>query len=247
MHLKTVLLTRPPGSNESLADLFRADGLSPIVRPLIELVKKPVDQEMKRISLDLDHYDKIIFVSKSSVSFGLPLLENYWPQWPSRLQWFSVGPGTAEALSHYSVVASFPSLAGSEGLLALAGLQEVAGQQILIVRGAGGRELLGRSLGGSGASVTYLETYRRLLLQHDFSNLVQGTIVILTSAEILENFTSLSSNNLRGYHAVVPSSRLEQIARTHFFRGVTNAGGASDEALYDAVIKVINSSGKANE
>jgi hypothetical protein len=28
---------------------------------------------------------------------------------------------------------------------------------------------------------------------------------------------------------------------------VTNAGGASDEALYDAVIKVINTSGKANE
>ena len=247
MHLKTILLTRPPGANKSLADLFRADGLLPVVRPLIELAEKPLDLEMKRIALDLDRYDKIIFVSKSSVSFGLPLLENHWPQWPISLEWFSVGRGTAEALSQYGVVASFPDLAGSEGLLALAGLQKVAGEQILIVRGAGGRELLGRSLGESGASVTYLETYRRQLLQHDFSNLPVSTIVVLTSAEILENFTSLSSNSLRGYHAVVPSSRLEQIARTHFFQGVTNAGGASDEALYDAVIKVINTSGKANE
>jgi len=244
--LKTVLLTRPPGANESLAALLRVDGLSPIARPLIELVKKPVDRQMKRISLDLKRYDKIIFVSKSSVSFGLPLLQNYWPRWPINLEWFSVGQATAEALSQYGVVASFPVLAGSEGLLASAGLQKVAGEQILIVRGAGGRELLGRSLGESGASVTYLETYRRLLLQPDFSNLAPGTIVILTSAEMLANFTSLSGNSLRGYHAVVPSARLEKIARTFVFQGVTNAGGASDEALYDAVIKVINSSGKTN-
>ena len=244
MHLKTVLLTRPPGANESLAGMLRAEGFFSIVRPLIELVEKPADREMKRIFLDLDRYDKIIFVSKSSVSFGLPLLENYWPQWPPSLKWFSVGRGTATALSHYGVVASFPDLAGSEGLLALAGLQEVTGEQILIVRGTGGRELLGQSLGESGASVTYLETYRRLLLQHDFSNLVPGTIVILTSAEILENFASLTGDSLLNYHTVVPSSRLEEIARTYAFQGVTNAGGASDEALYDAVIRVTKSSGK---
>ena len=247
MHLKIVLLTRPAGANEALSSLLRAYGLTSVVRPLIELVVKPVDREMKRISLDLDHYDKIIFVSKSSVSFGLPLLETYWPQWPISPEWFSVGPGTAEALRQYGVVASSPDLAGSEGLLALAGMQEVEGEQILIVRGVGGRELLGRSLGEAGASVTYLETYRRKLLKHDFSNLVSGTIVILTSAEILENFASLCGDSLRGYHAVVPSSRLEQIARTYVFQGVTNAGGASDKALYDAVIEVINSSGKANE
>ena len=246
MHLKTVLLTRPPGANESLAVLLRAFGLAPIICPLIELLEKPVDQEMKRISLDLDRYDKIIFVSKSSVSFGLPLLANHWPQWPISLEWFSVGQGTAEALSQYGVVASFPDLAGSEGLLALAGLQKVAGEQILIVRGAGGRELLGRSLGESGASVTYFETYWRRLRHHDFSNLVLGTIVILTSAEILENFVSQSAGRLREYHVVVPSSRLEEIAQSYGFQQVTNAGGASDEALYDAVIKVIDTTGKAN-
>ena len=81
MHLKTILLTRPPGENESLADLLRLEGLSPIIHPLIELAEKPVDPEMKRIALDLDRYDKVIFVSKSSVRFGLPILENYWPQW----------------------------------------------------------------------------------------------------------------------------------------------------------------------
>ena len=64
MHVKTILLTRPSGVNKPLADLFHAEGLSPIVRPLIELVEKAVDQEMKQIALDLDRYDKIIFVSK---------------------------------------------------------------------------------------------------------------------------------------------------------------------------------------
>jgi uroporphyrinogen-III synthase len=247
MHLKTILLTRPPGENESLADLLRADDLSPVVRPLIELIEKPVDPAMKQIALDLDRYDKIIFVSKGSVRFGLPLLENYWPQWPIRLGWFTVGPGTAESLKQYGVVASFPTLAGSEGLLALAGLQEVTGRQVLIVRGTGGRELLGQSLGESGASVTYLETYSRLPLQHDFSDLIAGSIVVLTSAEIMENFASLIGDRLPEYHAVLPSSRLEEIARTHAFQSVTNAGGASDEALYDAVMKAVNTSGNANE
>ena len=45
----------------------------------------------------------------------------------------------------------------------------------------------------------------------------------------------------------MPSSRLEEIAGNYDFQGVTNAGGASDEALYDAVTKVISSSGKENE
>ena len=247
MHVKTILLTRPSGVNKPLADLFHAEGLSPIVRPLIELVEKAVDQEMKQIALDLDRYHKIIFVSKASVRFGLPILEKYWPQWPLSIEWFAVGQGTAAELKQQGVVASFPNLAGSEGLLALSGLQAVAGERILIVRGAGGRELLAQSLVESGASVAYLETYQRLPLRHDFSDLLAGSIVILTSAEILENFTSLCGENMHEYHAVVPSSRLEGIARSHVFKGVTNAGGASVEALYDAVIKVINTSGKANE
>ncbi|MGV0035349.1 MAG: uroporphyrinogen-III synthase [Candidatus Azotimanducaceae bacterium WSBS_2022_MAG_OTU7] len=247
MHLKTIQLTRPPGENESLAALLRAEGLSPIIRPLIELVATPVDPEMKQISLELDRYDKIIFVSKSSVRFGLPLLENYWPQWPTNLEWFSVGAGTAETLKPYGVAVSFPALAGSEGLLALDGLQDVAGQQVLIVRGIGGRELLGQSLGKSGASVTYLEAYRRVLLGHDFSDLAAGSIVILTSAEILENFAASVGSRLNEYHVVVPSSRLVEIARTHDFCGLTNAGGASDEALYDAVMKAVNTLGSANE
>ena len=81
--------------------------------------------------------------------------------------------------------------AGSEGLLELSGMKQVAGEQILIVRGRGGRELLSQSLIKAGASVTYLETYLRRSLRRDLSSLTAGTIVILTSAEILENFVFL--------------------------------------------------------
>ena len=68
MHVKTVLLTRPPGENESLADLLLAQGLFPVIRPLIELSEKPIDSDMKGIALDLDRYDKIIFVSNCTCS-----------------------------------------------------------------------------------------------------------------------------------------------------------------------------------
>ena len=206
---------------------------------------------MKNIALDLDHYDGVIFVSKASVRFGLPVLEDYWPQWPVALDWFAVGPGTALALNDVGLIVSYPQVPGSEGLLAMEGLKEVRGKNILIVRGNGGRELLGESLRESGASVTYLEAYDRTPLECDFSDLTPGSIVILTSAEIMENFVEQiadkAAEKMRKYHTVVPSARLAELAKVHAFGRVTNAGGASDEALYDAVMKAANTSGSVNE
>ena len=126
-------------------------------------------------------------------------------------------------------------------------MKGVAGEQILIVRGKGGRELLGQSLIKAGASVTYLETYFRRLLPLDFSNLTAGTIVILTSAEILENFASLAGNRLSQFYAIVPSSRLVDLAKMRGFLGVANSSGASITALYDAVKAIVNAFGKVNE
>ena len=244
---KTVLLTRPSGENEALAELLAVDGLLPIVEPMIKLVGKRTDAVTKKISSELDRYNKIIFVSKGAVRFGLPVLEDRWKKWPSALEWFSVGMGTAQELKGWGVFSRFPSDAGTEGLLELPSMKGVAGEQILIVRGKGGRELLGQSLIKAGASVTYLETYFRRLLPLDFSNLTAGTIVILTSAEILENFASLAGNRLSQFYAIVPSSRLVDLAKMRGFLGVANSSGASITALYDAVKAIVNAFGKVNE
>ena len=50
----------------------------------------------------------------------------------------------------------------SEGLIALAALQNVARKNVLIIRGDGGRELIAEKLSDRGASVHYFESYRRV-------------------------------------------------------------------------------------
>ncbi len=234
-----VVLTRPEGDNESLAERFEAPVL---VRPLIKLSALPVTEDVKRIALELDRYDAIIFISKSAVLFGMEILDQYWPQWPVALSWFSVGSGTAGELDKFGVKARFPDRPGSEGLLALEELSEPEGQKVLIVRGKGGRELLAGELKARGAEVEYLEIYEREPIRHEWDQLLDPEIthvVVLTSGEIAEQFTQQADDLLRQCIAIVPSTRVEELASVAPYLKVVNAGGASDQALYDAVLSVL--------
>ena len=62
------------------------------------------------------------------------------------INWFAVGFGTSLVLSDHGIKADYPTVAGSEGLLELSGLQKVKDLKVLIVRGVGGRELLAAEL-----------------------------------------------------------------------------------------------------
>lgn len=235
----SILLTRPAGENETLATHLAALRDDVVICPLIELSPIPVDESLKQAAMNLDHNDLIVFVSKSGVRFAMPLLDQYWPQWPAALVWLAVGAGTAHALEPYGVRAKCPDVAGSEGLLELPELGSVTGRQVVIVRGRGGRELLGNELIRRGATVNYLEVYERILLQEQQLVLAPpGSCVVLTSAEILENFCGQVGDRVVDFSAIVPSARIADIAGKAGFRRVENAGGASDQALYDAVLRL---------
>lgn len=231
-----VLLTRPSGENDGLASMLRSKSCQVTVRPMIEVSAVNLSAEMKQALMNFDDHDKVIFVSKSSVRFGLPLLDAYWPQWPLRLEWFAVGPGTAGALGQFQVQASFPDVAGSEGLLKE--LKSVSGQNVLIVRGQGGRELLGDQLKDRGARVSYLEVYHRTNVEHDDIDLLPAnTTVVLTSVGILDSFCPQVGGRVSEFIAIVPSGRIAEIALERGFSRVKNAAGASDQALYDSIFQ----------
>ena len=229
-----VVLTRPEGENEGLRQ--RLSAFDVVVLPLIELLALPLDEATRKTAMDLDLFDEIVFVSKSAVRFSMPYLERYWPQWPLKPRWLAVGSGTAEALESHNITAGFPDLAGSEGLLRLQALQEVGGHRVLISRGRGGRELLADELTGRGAVVEYLETYeRRSVVQPELRELAAGSTLVVTSSEILQTAVSQLRGRQKTMHVVVPSERIETLARDSGFAQVVNARGASEQALYDAV------------
>lgn len=215
------------------------------IRPLIEItgLDDPGQQQKQQV-IDLDHYDHIIFVSKSAVRFGMPLLEAYWPQWPVALKWYAVGQGTASELADHDVRAAFPERPGSEGLLQLASLLEVKDDRVLIVRGVGGRDLLADTLAGRGARVDYLEIYQRQALRYpDWDQWPQAGhegVLVITSLGVLESFLEQFEGDPTSLSVVTVSQRISDVARTAGFHQVLNAGGASDQALYDAISDVLN-------
>jgi uroporphyrinogen-III synthase len=160
---RVVLVTRPAGQGEHLADRVRAAGGEAFLFPTLAI--EPVAPSAHAIAL-LRHphaFSWAVFVSANAVAHGLPHLPAA-GTWPPGLRAAAVGAGTAAALRGRGVPQVLAPTAGadSESLLALPALQEVSGQRVLVFRGVGGRELLGDILRARGADVEYVECYRRV-------------------------------------------------------------------------------------
>ncbi|MGP8846919.1 uroporphyrinogen-III synthase, partial [Enterobacter hormaechei] len=80
----------------------------------------------------------------------------------------------------------------SEVLLQLPELQNIAGKRALILRGNGGRELIGETLTARGADVDFCECYQRSAKYYDGAEEAMRwqsrgvTTVVVTSGEMLQ-------------------------------------------------------------
>ena len=203
--------------------------------------------------LALDHYQKLIFVSQNAVHYGLAAIDRYWPQWPQPMATFAVGATTARLLAdNLGVIDSAvqaPEVGmNSEALLALAPLQTIAGEKILIFRGLGGRPYLGEQLQQRGAQVDYVALYRRVCPPSwDTSSLCplkQSTkipIITVHSGESLANLCSLVGQDdlhwLQQQSLLVPGTRVAKQAAERGFQHIITAENATHnsmvETLYD--------------
>jgi uroporphyrinogen-III synthase len=191
---------------------------------------------------DLDLYQHVIFISGNAVRFGMALVEDCWPQLPVELNWYAIGAATAALLEPYGVEALTPgSDMSSEGLLAVSELQSVRGERVLIVKGEGGRDTLGRVLTRRGALVDELDCYRR-----EIPNLPRGSlaanlaswgidVILLSSGEGLTNLQLLLSpaetSNVKQLCLIVPSQRVARMALDAGFDQIVTAENASDAAV----------------
>jgi uroporphyrinogen-III synthase len=226
----------------------------------MELVVRPI----KNCMLNLDLYQKIIFVSQNAVEYGMEWIENYWPQIPVKIDFFAVGETTANLLREYGV--SVQDLAEttqgnmtSESLLSATGLQEVDGDKILILRGIGGRGHLAEELRKRGAKVEYCEVYEREVPAQAKTQLLEwlrelqgSALMAFHSGETLHNFQQLMSEiadeiklDLQNFYGnlsvVIPSARLEREALSSGFAHCILAANATDEAMTEAVKHYIRS------
>jgi uroporphyrinogen-III synthase len=230
-----VLLTRQEGFNDGLATLLRNAGFDVLERPVLEVVALSLDEAGMQAVKTLNQYDRVIFISRNAVSFGMQILGRVWPQLP-RVDWCAVGQQTADELRKHGVEARAPEQPGSDHLVD--GLDWTDVHRTLIVRGLGGLERLRTRLAEMNIGVDYLEVYQRQARHYSglASELTAVDIMVLFSGEALESIcTSLEQPELAKLTIVVPSERVKLMASALGLDKVVVAGGLSDVSLFTTV------------
>ncbi|SEM58844.1 uroporphyrinogen-III synthase [Pseudomonas sp. ok272] len=242
-----LLLTRPADDSAALARFLAEQGVFSASLPLLEIAPLPVTDAMRQVIRSLDRYCAVIVVSKPAARIGLELVEQHGSPSPP-LKWFSVGAATARVLQDHGLDVSFPVDGDdSEALLALTSLHEAIARpdaRVLILRGEGGRGLLAERLREQGASVDYLEVYRRdlppyadaVLSERIESERLNGLVV--SSGQGFEHLRQLAGAAwpvLAQLPLFVPSPRVAELARAAGAQTIVDCRGASAAALLTAL------------
>jgi len=224
---RNILVTRPRAQAAGLARLIEQEGGVAHLFPAIEIEDVPPPPALDR----LREFDLAIFVSPTAVAKVMPR------QVPRVA---AVGAGTRRALEKHGIadVIAPSSGADSEALLAVAEMQEMKGKKVAILRGDGGRALLGETLAARGARVEHVTCYRRLRPQAPARSWRAGELAAVTvsSGQGLANlFEVLDAALLRSTPLFVPHVRIAEQARALQAREVVLAGHA-DEDMLDALV-----------
>ena len=155
-----VLILRPPRPQDPLAVGLESAGAEVLGLPLLRIEPVPADPR----ALAAAATAQWIFVSRHAVLHGMTAVTAAGQGTAGRTI-YAVGAATAAALrADWRIAARYPPQPDTEGLLALPDLQSgaLAGREIVIFRGVGGRDALRRALRARGARVTCCVVYRQV-------------------------------------------------------------------------------------
>ena len=245
---RAVLVTRPAHQAGTLAHLILRRGGEPVLFPTIEIRAAPDPRPLQRAVAGRAQIDLAIFASANAVAHAWPALAAAGGLSP-RTSLAAVGEGTASALRAAGAgeVIVPERGADSEALLATAALRDVAGRRVAIFTGAGGRDLLAKTLAGRGATVDVVASYERVRpdppAEAVRARIAGGTLsaVAATSAEGVRNLYAMLAADaaaLGRLPHVVPHERIAQAARDC---GVTavHVCASGDAAMVSALIAVV--------
>jgi uroporphyrinogen-III synthase len=234
-----VVITRPTSAAEPLAALLEGEGARAFVFPALSIEPMELSQASADALAQLPECSLAIFVSANAVTAGIAAARRV-GEWPATTRVAAIGEATAKALREegFLEVIAPRERHDSDALLALPALAAVKGARILVFRGEGGREQLRTLLGTRGATVAYVECYRRTRPRADAGPLREawrrGEIhaVSVLSGETLENFITLVGEDANDLYAgaalVVPHEAIAAHPDARrFARAVVSRPGAA--------------------
>jgi uroporphyrinogen-III synthase len=238
---RIVIVTRPVHQATAFCAGIEAAGGKAIGFPTIEIQVSAGAAEA--LLAEIAEYDAVIYISPNAVAAAPP---------PKSLdvKIFAVGQATAKALqaTGQKNIITPESEATSEALLARPELQNINGQKILIVAGAGGRNLLAQTLRARDAYVQKAEIYRRAIPQNDTQLLdpvlvtPKKAVITFTSGDAARNFVSMVGTlapALKQLPIVTGSSRIAEIcAELSFQQTAVVAKDPGDISMLAALQKL---------
>lgn len=243
-----VLVTRPKHQAEKLSRLIEEQGGIAVRFPTLDIVPRD-DDAIKSDLTNLDRFQWVVFISVNAVNFALKANSGK-IGYTESVRFAAVGKSTAQAMKMAGLPVDLMPENGynSEALLAMPQLQQVEGQNFLIVRGEGGREQLATTLRSRGAAVNYLEVYKRIIPRIDSSPVMELLaqhrldVITVTSAEALQNLSLMlgEKNNNNKLLSLIPlvvvSDRIRCIAADMGFNRITVTDSPNDTAILETVI-----------
>ncbi len=244
----SILVTRPSPAGEELVSRLRALGEVAWSFPLIEFTPGRELATLPDQLAALTANDLVFVLSQHAVAFAQAHLQHHGLHWPVAPHYFAIGRTTALALHTVSGLnVRYPvDREISEVLLQLPELQNIAGKRAMLLRGNGGRELLGDTLAARGADVTFCECYQRSAKFYDGAEEAMRwqargvTTIVVTSGEMIQQLFSLipawyRENWLLRCRLLVVSERLAHLARDLGWQDIQVADNADNDALLRAL------------
>ena len=232
-----IVITRPREQAAPLARRIEQAGGHPVLFPLLEISPTADEQALRGAVSHLAEFDLAVFISPNAVRYGMQAILAAGPL-PPQLKIATVGQGSARALRELGVeqIIAPQDRFDSEALLALPELQQIQGWRVAIFRGDGGRELLADTLKVRGASIEYIECYRRSRPQQDIAGLDRtADAITVTSSEALGYLWEMLDEAGRRHFSTiplfVPHQRIAETARQLGWRDVVLVAGGDDGLL----------------
>jgi uroporphyrinogen-III synthase len=248
-----VVITRPAGQAEALARQVAGLGREVVLFPLLEIHPLADPTALRAALAELERYALVAFVSPNAIDAAFSLR----PQWPAGLKLAVVGEGSRQALERHGIHDANATVLrpakgmrnDSQGLLEVLDKDALRGQQVLLIRGESGRELLAEELRAAGAQVEPVAAYRRCAPTLDAGRRVQLERLvdtpgdwIVTSSEAMRNLIELVRQaqgdagvaKMQQQHLLLPHERIAETARMLGFVNITEIG-SGDEGLLAAL------------
>jgi uroporphyrinogen-III synthase len=171
--MNSVVLTQPTIRSDALKDALIAVGWDPVEIPMSAIVEGP-DLDWPDICLTAAQSRWVLFPSPAAVAVVMAALQRHGLSWPPGPGIGLIGPGSREMLCAWqsritglaAAVRIAPDVApfDAERLLARPELNQVAGDTVMVLRRADGREAWLHTLADRGAEVIARSVYRLIEL-----------------------------------------------------------------------------------